>query len=65
MTHTGITEGCDARTPDNYRIRKQFRETKIYWIGIYGHRYSKRTGYRMGNWPIDKLDLASIKLISI
>ena len=65
LTHIGIIEGCDARTSDNYRHRVQIRETKLYWIDQYGHKYSKkRGGYTIGDWPMYKLDLASIRPIS-
>ena len=64
MTHTGILEGCDARTPDNCRSRKQFRETKLYWISQFYHKYSKKDGYGTGDWPMYKLVLESIKPLS-
>lgn len=61
MTHTGILEGCDARTPENCRVRRQLRETKLYWISQFRHRYSKKDGYATGDWPMYKLNLASIR----
>ena len=65
MTHIGIIEGYDARTPDNCRRRIQLRETKLYWINQFGQKYSKqRYGYMMGDWPMYSLDLKSIKPIS-
>ena len=64
MTHTGIIEGCDARTSDKHRRRIQLRETKFYWINQFGQKYSKqKDGYGLGNWPMYKLDLTSINLI--
>lgn len=62
MTHTGYIMGCDARTPKNAKALIRIRETKLYWIGQKGVKYSKkRDGATLGDWPMYRLELDSIK----
>ena len=62
LTHSAIKKGCDARTPRDWRARVKVRETKLYWIDKFGHKYSKKwNGRGTGNWPMYRLDLDSIR----
>jgi len=64
MTHTGVIEGCDARTPRGKKYRLQLRETKLYWIGKHGEKYSKsHNGRTSGDWPLYRLNLETITKI--
>lgn len=61
LTHVGIIEGCDARTPDGYTERVLLRETKGSWITKYGTKYNKRReGRGHGAYPMYYLDLNSV-----
>ena len=64
MTHTGIVEGNDNRTPDNYKRKVPLRETKLYWINQYHEKFSKeRDGRSTGDWPMYRLIIDYIKKI--
>jgi hypothetical protein len=56
MTHVGIIVGCDVRTPQGYRRKVRFRETKTMWISECRMRFSKRNLRGFGNWPLYKLE---------
>ena len=61
LTHKGTIRGCDARTPKDYKKVVFLRETKLYWVGEYGTKYSKaRDGRTLGDWPMYHLDLDMI-----
>lgn len=62
FTHTGIVEGIGYMNGHN-RIYN-FRETKNYWISHYGQKYSKTTGFPIGEqFAICTLRLSSLKEI--
>ena len=60
-THIAYEKGCDARTPDNYYREVFIRETKNFWITTKGTKYNKSYGRTLGNWPMYKIILESIK----
>ncbi len=66
MTHWGIIEGCDDRTPDGTQYKARLRETKLFWITEKGTKYSKKFyGNLAGEaWPMYSLQLESIKPLS-
>ncbi len=63
FTHTGIVRGNDNRTPPSYYRVIELRETKMFWITKYEKKYRKKNGYPLNKWPVDRLDLDSIKEI--
>ena len=60
MTHIGILEGVDARTPDGYQRKIMLRETNKYWMDKYNTRYRKSDGRTSGNWPMYRLNIDSV-----
>ena len=62
-THTATLIGADSRTPAGYACVVGVRETKLYWVTIFGMKYKKTTGQGIGDWPMYRLDLATIQPI--
>lgn len=60
-THIAYEKGCDGRTSDNYRREVFIRETKNFWITDKGTKYNKSYGKTLGDWPMYKIVLESIK----
>ena len=62
-THTATLIGADSRTPDGYTRIAGVRETKLYWVA-FGMKYKKTNGWGIGDWPMYKIDLSTIKPIA-
>jgi len=62
FTHIGILEGCDARTPKDYKREIKLRETKNFWVSEAGNKYRKN-GWGVGDWPLYCLKIDSIRPI--
>ena len=65
MTHAGVIVGSDARVSSGFTKAIQLRETKLYWVSDYGHKFKKTTGYGTGDWPLYRLKLSSVKKMSL
>lgn len=59
-THIGTLKSAISLTDPNKAPKRLLRETKKYWITSGGNKYHKDTGLGVGDWPMYRLDLASI-----
>jgi hypothetical protein len=56
MTHIGCLIGCDARTHREFNQQVELRETKNFWVDLFGRKYSKKFGLLgVGEWPLYRL----------
>ncbi len=60
-THEGVVRGTDGRTPEGYHYKASLRETKRYWVTTGGTKFQKRDGRGIGDWPVYRLVVESIK----
>jgi hypothetical protein len=62
-THSGIIKSRYENSTLYPTHRTKLRETKLYWVSHYHLKFHKKTGRGIGNWPVWRLDLNSIKPI--
>ena len=61
FTHAGTVRGSDSRTPEGYHYHVALRETKRFWVTSGGTKFRKSGGHGIGDWPMYRLDINSIK----